>query len=706
MTEKPTYEELNNRVQELEKKEAGLKRLEKELHECLRENESKYRHLVQTASDAIYLISEDGKILDANPAACFSLGWTKKEILQLDINGIDPGFTVEEFLSYWKKIPFNEPKVFETKHKRKDGSLVPIEISGQKFKLDQTIFYYGIARDITDRIRAEEELRESELFHKELFEKSPTALYLQNFSKVAERVDELKKAGVKNLSLYLKQNKAEVESLADSVVISQLNIAASNMYQANSKNGLLKIFKHRLDSGDMEHFIDQVVAFTDGEDWFEGDARNFDFQENTLEIILRKSVINRSENGLSKILVSVTDVTALHHFHREKVQLEKQLQQAQKMESIGNLAGGIAHDFNNILFPIIGMAEMLLEDFPSDGPEHEKLQAIYTSGLRGADLAKQILAFSRQSERKLIPVQIKQVLKEVMKLIRATIPSYIEIDENIQSDCGLLMANPTQIHQIAMNIITNAFHALEPKGGKITVQLKEVNPRTDKLPDSLHGEGQYVLLSISDTGHGISSDIMDKMFEPYFTTKEQGKGTGLGLAVAYGIIKEHKGEIKVDSEIGAGTTVRVYLPLIGKAVNTGKEEMIESDPEGNENILLVDDEETITKLEKQMLERLGYKVTSHINCLDALEVFKANPNFFDLLITDMNMPHMTGDQLAKKIKSIRPDFPVIICTGFSERLDKENAKAAGVNGFLMKPISKSTMSQMVRKVLDEAKNAI
>ena len=212
-------------------------------------------------------------------------------------------------------------------------------------------------------------------------------------------------------------------------------------------------------------------------------------------------------------------------------------------------------------------------------------------------------------------------------------------------------------------------------------------------------------MTVTDTGEGISPNLMDKIFEPYFTTKEQGKGTGLGLAVAYGIIKEHKGDIKVHSEIGIGTTFDIYLPLMKKADNIETYEQTKDNPKGNEHVLLVDDEEPIAQLERQMLERLGYKVTARINSKEALEAFKAKPNAFDLVITDMTMPNMTGDQLSKELKEIRPDIPVIICTGFSERISKENAEAVGVNGFLMKPIIKSDLAQMVREVLDEAKGS-
>ena len=387
----------------------------------------------------------------------------------------------------------------------------------------------------------------------------------------------------------------------------------------------------------------------------------------------------------------------------EITQIEKRLQQAQKIETIGNLAGGIAHDFNNILFPIVGMSELLLEDLPPGSAERENAEEIFKAGKRGSDLVKQILAFSRQSEHKMMPTRIQNVLKEVIKLSRSTIPTFIEIKQDLQQNCGMVMADPSQIHQIGMNLITNAYHALEDAGGKISVTLwqKEI---VQKNSDDLNiGPGAYAVLSISDTGHGMSEELIGKIFDPYFTTKCHGKGTGLGLAVVYGIVKEHGGGIKVNSEIGKGSTFDIYLPLMKKSIDSESISEPEECQRGNERILLVDDEESIAKLEKQMLDRLGYKVTSRLHSVEALEAFRANPSSYDLVVTDMSMPNISGDELARKIKSIRSDVPIIICTGFSERIHVDSFEQIGIDALLMKPIIKSELAKVVRKVLDEAK---
>lgn len=392
-------------------------------------------------------------------------------------------------------------------------------------------------------------------------------------------------------------------------------------------------------------------------------------------------------------LYTIHDITEIK-------KIQKRLDQAQRMEAIGNLAGGIAHDFNNILFPILGFSHLMLEDLPPGSLEHENAQEIYRAGQRARDLINQILSFSRQTEHEMMSLKFQNVLKEVLKLCRATIPTNIEIEQNIQSDCGSVWADATQLHQIGMNLMTNAYHAVQDKNGKIIVDLKEVFfDEADASSYSL-APGRYALLSVTDNGIGMGDEIKSKVFDPYFTTKEIGKGTGLGLAVVYGIVKDFGGDIKVYSEPGIGTTFNVYLPLADKAsdVKFSKEKIkIQT---GHEHILLIDDELSIIRLVQLTLERLGYSVTSRVSSIEALEIFKKNPDKFDMIISDMSMPGMTGDQLAHEIKKIRPEIPIIICTGFSERINKEKAQEIGVDGFLMKPIVKSEVAATIRKIFD------
>ena len=383
-----------------------------------------------------------------------------------------------------------------------------------------------------------------------------------------------------------------------------------------------------------------------------------------------------------------------------QIKLETQLQQAQKMESIGTLAGGIAHDFNNILFPIMGHTEMLLEDIPEDSPFRDSLNKIYSGTLRAKDLVKQILTFSRQEKSELNLMKMQPIIKETLKLIRSTIPSTIEIKHDIQTDCGVVKADPTQIHQIVMNLATNAYHAMEKTGGELKVSLKNVELGNYDVitPDMIPGE--YVCLTVSDTGTGMDKDLTEKIFDPFFTTKAIGKGTGMGLSVIHGIVIRMGGAVQVNSKPGKGTQFYVYLPV---EKSLSEEQLTHSNVEiqiGTEHILLIDDEEAILTMGKKLLERLGYQVTSQISSVEALEVFRANSNKFDLVITDMAMPNMSGDKLSAELVKINPDIPVLLCTGYSEIMSEEKAFSMGIKGFLIKPIVLKDLSQKIREVLD------
>ena len=384
----------------------------------------------------------------------------------------------------------------------------------------------------------------------------------------------------------------------------------------------------------------------------------------------------------------------------DKIHIEKQLAQAQKMESIGTLAGGIAHDFNNILFPILGHTEMLLQDIPEESPAHNALKKIHSGAIRARDLVSQILTFSRQENKKIMRIKIQPIVKETLKLIRSVIPATIKINQYIDKDCRKIKADPTQIHSIIMNLTTNASHAMKESDGELTVSLKETQLNEHDIVTLDMVPGIYVCLSVTDTGEGIDKFVIDKIFDPFFTTKEKGKGTGMGLSVVHGIVKSVGGVIQVNSEAGKGTEFHVYLPVaesFSKKQNSISKTEIKG---GTERILLVDDEKDILTMEKEMLERLGYKVTSRISSIEALEAFKANPDRFDIVITDMAMPNMAGDKLSVELTKIRPDIPILICTGFSETMSEAKAAVMGIKGFVLKPIVMQDFSQKVREVLD------
>lgn len=397
------------------------------------------------------------------------------------------------------------------------------------------------------------------------------------------------------------------------------------------------------------------------------------------------------------------NITQRKETEKQKTILEEKLRQAQKMEAIGTLAGGIAHDFNNILFPLVGFTEMLQEDLPQDSPLQENVSEVLLAALRAKELVKQILTFSRQSDQEFKPVRLQSVLKEALNLLGSSIPTTIDIQTDIDPQCEMVIADPTQIHQIIMNLATNAFHAMQESGGQLSISLKqtqiESNPMgfTDLIP------GKYALLKVIDTGSGIKKEVIEKIFDPYFTTKPKDKGTGLGLSVVKGIAQSCNGDIHVYSELEKGTEVHVYLPVIKRLADNPPSDQTLPIQGGTERILLVDDEGAILKMEKLLLERLGYHVTEKNDSNKALKSFENHPEKYDLIITDMTMPNMTGDRLAKALILIRSDIPIIICTGFSENINEIEAMDIGVKGFLMKPVVKADMANMVRKVLDEAK---
>ncbi|MEA1968721.1 MAG: cache domain-containing protein [Thermodesulfobacteriota bacterium] len=384
-----------------------------------------------------------------------------------------------------------------------------------------------------------------------------------------------------------------------------------------------------------------------------------------------------------------------------EIRMEEKLRQVQKMEAIGTLAGGIAHDFNNILFPVIGYTEMLLNDVSEESHFHTSLTHIYTAAMRATELVKQILTFSRQEKSELKLMKIQYVVKEVLKLIRSTIPATIEIKQNIYADCGAVKADPTQIHQIIMNLMTNAYHAMEETGGEMTITLREIQVDGYDLVTPDMEPGSYVCLTVTDTGIGMDKVIIEKIFDPFFTTKEQGKGTGMGLSTVHGIVKSMGGVVQVYSEPGKGSNFHVYFPVEKssfKELKTRNKEIIQG---GAEKILLVDDEEAIVTMEREMLEQLGYQVTSRTSSIEALKAFRAKPDKFDLVITDMAMPNMPGDKLAVELTRIRPDIPILLCTGFSETMSEEKAASLGIKGFLFKPIVMKDLAQKIREVLDE-----
>jgi two-component system cell cycle sensor histidine kinase/response regulator CckA len=382
--------------------------------------------------------------------------------------------------------------------------------------------------------------------------------------------------------------------------------------------------------------------------------------------------------------------------------LEEELRQAQKMEAMGTLAGGIAHDFNNILSAIIGYTELAQMDIERDNPAQTSLRLVIQSSIRAKNLVEQILTFSRKRQRERKPVKLEVLVEEALQLLRATLPTTIEIRKNIDSGGQLVLADTTMIHQVLINLCSNAADAMRVTGGILSISLDEhvQGGDTDSQYTNL-SPGRYRILSVSDTGPGIDKDEIDRIFEPFYTTKDQGKGTGMGLAVVHGIVKSHGGIIQVSSKLGSGTRFDVLLPIV-----EGDEDLepVSSTTlsKGHESILFVDDEPSLVEIGKRMLERLGYRVETYTDSREALKAVSAGEGHYDLVVTDQTMPNMTGAELAQSIMRLRPDMPVILCTGYSDTVTAEQARAIGIKAFLMKPLILQDFASAIRQVLDNS----
>jgi PAS domain S-box-containing protein len=423
-------------------------------------------------------------------------------------------------------------------------------------------------------------------------------------------------------------------------------------------------------------------------------SRRFDHSGNAIPVSISAARIATKEGQTSGYVLIFRD-------RRRQKTLEDQLRQAQKMEAIGTLAGGIAHDFNNILYPIVGYTEMAMDELAENQPVREYLEEVLKSASRAAALIQHILTFSRLNEQKRRLLKVQTTINEALDLLRASLPSTIEIERKVDTACSPILSDPAQIHQVVINLCTNAYHAMQASGGKLTVSLKEVEFKADdNLPDHKMSPGIYLLFSVADTGQGMDQDTLDRIFDPYFTTRDMSEGTGMGLSVVHGIIRNHDGHIVVASNPGIGSRFDIYLPLLDSADDYSRTKPSIDLPQGQERVLLVDDEKQIAQMIEKMLQKLGYQVSAFTDSLKALEAFKANPATYDLVISDLTMPELTGDRLTIELLAIRADMPIILCTGFSELITADEAKALGIRQLIKKPVVMTQLAEVVRHVLD------
>jgi PAS domain S-box-containing protein len=417
---------------------------------------------------------------------------------------------------------------------------------------------------------------------------------------------------------------------------------------------------------------------------------------------LTLSAIRSNDGQLLYCLAMIEDITERKRAQEEKDRLQQQLQQSQKLEAIGTMAGGIAHDFNNILSAMLGFTELVRSEIPEDSESYENLTEVVRAGQRARDLVSQILSFTRKAQTEKSVISLVTIVSEALKFTRSIIPSHITIQQNFAVSAEhSILADPTQMHQIMLNLCINAADAM-PDGGVLEISLEESQVQTENRPEqTLLPSGRYLKLTVRDSGVGMTPDVLERVFEPYFTTKQAGKGTGMGLAVVHGVVKEHGGNITVSSEVGKGTAVTVWLPVAEAASRTP----VVSAPvitTGSGSILFVDDETVIVNLQRTQLNRWGYRVTATASSATALDMFRANPQGFDLVITDLTMPGITGIKLAEAIHEISPSTPIVLCTGFDEGISRENARMIGIRAILSKPISGAELSRTIRLVLDRA----
>jgi PAS domain S-box-containing protein len=616
------------------------------------------RSLIEAGLDPLVTIDPAGKINDVNHATEIVTGRSREELIGTDFSDY---FTDPERARHGYQLVFSQSSVrnYELEIQHKDGHVTPVLYNATLYKDNKgkTIGVFAAARDMTELKRVEEE-------------RARLAAAVEQSAEGVLITDR------KGLAVYINRAFEEITGHVKADIIGCRPDIMTKESQSQWYSSIREALHH-------------------GNAW----AGRIELKKKdgiVREVDLTVSPVKDASGAIINYVSVGRDVTG-------QVKLEKELRQAQKMEAIGTLAGGIAHDFNNILAGIIGFTEMSLEDASDSGPSRENLEFVLKGAHRGRDLVRQILTFSRKSEPEKKPTNLRTAIEEVLPILRASIPSTVEIREHIKDSSKLVLADRIQIHQILMNLCSNAAHSMNAMGGILEIDLDEIEVVSgeqgdypDLLPD------RYMRLAVSDTGHGMDRFTLERIFEPFFTTKNPGEGTGMGLSVVHGIVKSHNGEITVKSEINKGSIVEIYFPVLPERALI-REPMIQRLSHGKERILFVDDEADIVAISKDRLQRLGYDVVALTNSLDALETFCSNPDSFDLVITDYTMPHLTGIDLANKIRRMGSTIPIILCSGNNESVTEMKIKEAGIIDLATKPLNKKEFSQLVRKALDRGR---
>jgi PAS domain S-box-containing protein len=659
-------ERVASRTVELNETNAMLKEEinERKLIElALRDSQKRFSRMVNNVTDHMCVYDLDGNILEANRQMINGLGYSLDELVHIKYYDL---IIPDERAAYYQYLTdirrkgtisgditlstrSGEPRYFEYSN-----------VLGEHTNGHAAIF--SLARDITHRKKTEKALADSQMRFKNVFETAAAGMAI--IEGRTRTVVEINRAGAQMTRFKIKQLSGrcidDLIAMPEETEYPQMPVPTS-------------------------HPVECLLTTSAGED-----------------IPILASTQTTVLNDRPHWIISFVDIQKIKEAEAAQRELELRSNRAQHLESIGTLAGGIAHDFNNILFGIMGFAELALEDAQHGSTQAKNLEEILKGGYRAKDMIAQILTYSRQDRMEKTIIQPAPLIKEALKLLRASLPSTIEIQSRFVPKLGNIKVNPAQLHQIIMNLCTNAAHALMDESGTIDISMDNITLGEDR--QTAHGlvlRGEYVRLKVKDNGVGIRPDIIDRIFEPFYTTKSQGQGSGLGLSVVLGIVQSNHGSITVESRMGQGTCFEVLLPLIeGADENTHNVETIM--PRGRENILVVDDEPPLLRLLTRMLTSLGYQVTTCEHPAEALAVFNSRPRFFDLVLTDLTMPKKLGTTLAQELLQSRPNLPIILSTGNGNKISKEILESIGIRKLLLKPILKRDLASSIRHVLDAA----
>lgn len=660
---------LRSKVSELKDSEAKLKKAEA----SLKEEAIMRRMLVEQSRDGIVILETNGKVYEANQRYADMLGYTLEETHELYLWDWQKGYTHEALLNMAETVDESGDH-FEVQHTRKDGSVCDVEISTNGTICGGRKLVFCICRDISERKRNEEQLRESKKLLSTFIDNFRGIAYQIPVSEIYSFKPQLFRGAIEQITGYTSEELTTLKTWNDIIHTDDI------MQVKKIRENFLEFPEYLSDS-------EYRIVRKDGDiRWVKDNAK----------------IVRLGDKDL--IFGTIFDITERISAEEEKFKLEEQVRHSQKLEAIGTLAGGVAHDFNNILGIILGYTDIALKELPPESKTRDRLVQINKAGNRAKNIIQQLLTFSRKVGTRKQPVDIEPVIMEALVFLRSTLPSTIDIRHEIFLNNHSVLADSTQIHQVIMNLCVNAAQAMENQGGIITVKASvEQLEKDSREPFNRLPEGNYVSVSVTDNGPGINPDIIDRIFDPYFTTREKRRGSGMGLSVVYGIIKNHGGTVSVINNPGKGASFSFVLPVYIynhelthiKAAATAT---------GNETVLMVDDEEDIAIIGKMMLEDQGFRVKTALSSLEAIELVRKNPSLFDVIVTDMTMPNLTGDVLFGKIREICPKVPLILCTGHSESIDEEKAIKLGFSAFLFKPFSRRQLAGAVRNAIDSNKD--